>query len=47
MQGIGSLFYFNKFDYTSPLQTAIWFVAFVIFMDLFIISFQRGAVGKV
>ena len=33
-----SLFYFNKFDYTSPLLTAIWFVAFVIFMDLFIVA---------
>jgi hypothetical protein len=30
-----SLFYFKKFDYTSPLQTAIWFIAFVVFMDLF------------
>ena len=30
-----SIFYFKKFDYTSPLQTAILFVAFVVFVDLF------------
>ena len=30
-----SLFYFKKFDYTSPLQTAILFVAFVVFVDFF------------
>ncbi len=30
-----SICYFKKFDYTSPLQTAVWFIAFVLFMDLF------------
>ena len=33
-----SLFYFKKFGYTSPLQTAIWFIAFVVFMDIFIVA---------
>ena len=33
-----SLFYFKKFGYTSPLQTAIWFIGFVIFMDIFIVA---------
>lgn len=33
-----SWFYFRKFDYTTPLQTAIIFVAFVIFMDFFIVA---------
>lgn len=30
--------YFKKFNYTNPLQTAIIFVSFVIFMDIFVIS---------
>ena len=30
-----SLFYFKKFDYSSPLQTAVLFIALVVFMDLF------------
>ena len=33
-----SLFYFKKFGYTSPLQTAIGFIGFVIFMDIFIVG---------
>jgi len=34
-----SLIYFKKFNYTSPLQTAIIFIAFIIFMDFFIVAF--------
>jgi hypothetical protein len=30
--------YFKKFRYTTPLQTAIGFIAFVILMDLFIVA---------
>jgi len=30
--------YFKKFCFTTPLQTAIIFVAFVIFMDVFIVA---------
>ncbi len=33
-----SLNYFKKFNYTDPLQTAIIFVSFVIFMDFFVIA---------
>ena len=33
-----SLNYFKRFNYTNPLQTAIIFVSFVIFMDFFIIA---------
>ncbi len=33
-----SLIYFRKFNYTSPLQTAVIFVAFVIFMDVFLVA---------
>ncbi len=33
-----SLNYFKRFNYTNPLQTAIIFVCFVIFMDFFIIA---------
>ncbi len=35
---IVSLIYFKKFNYTSPLQTAIIFLSFVIFMDFFIVA---------
>jgi len=35
---IVSLVYFKKFNYTSPLQTATIFVAFVIAMDFFIVA---------
>lgn len=30
--------YFNRYGYTSPLQTALSFTAFVIFMDFFLVS---------
>ena len=33
-----SLVYFNKFNYTSPLQTALIFVSFVIIVDFFLIA---------
>ena len=33
-----SLVYFTKFNYTSPIQTALIFVGFVIFMDFFLIA---------
>ena len=33
-----SLVYFNKFNYTTPLQTALIFVAFIIVVDFFVIA---------
>ena len=33
-----SLVYFNRFNYTRPLWTAVFFVGFVIFMDFFVVS---------
>jgi hypothetical protein len=33
-----SLIYFNKFNYTSPLQTALIFVSFVIVVDFFVVA---------
>jgi len=33
-----SLFYFNKFNYTTPLQTALIFVSFVIVVDFFVVA---------
>jgi len=33
-----SLIYFKKFNYTTPLQTAIAFVSFAVFMDVFVVS---------
>ena len=33
-----SLAYFRKFNYTTPLQTAAIFIAFVIAMDLFLVA---------
>jgi len=33
-----SLFYFNKFNYTQPLQTALIFVSFVIVVDFFVVA---------
>ena len=33
-----SLVYFNRFDYTTPLQTAIIFTASAILLDFFIIA---------
>lgn len=35
---IVSLIYFKKFNYTTPFQTALIFLAFVIFMDFFIVA---------
>jgi len=35
---IVSLVYFNKFNYTTPLQTATTFIAFVIAMDVFVVA---------
>jgi hypothetical protein len=33
-----SLFYFYKFNYTPPLQTAVIFVGFVIVVDFFLVA---------
>jgi hypothetical protein len=33
-----SWFYFRKFNYTSPLHTALIFIAFVIGMDFFVVA---------
>lgn len=33
-----SFFYFKKFNYTSPLETAVIFLSFTIFMDIFVVS---------
>jgi len=33
-----SLVYFEKFNYTTLLQTAIAFVSFAVFMDVFVVS---------
>ena len=33
-----SLVYFSRFNYTTPLQTAIAFVAFVMAMDFFVVA---------
>jgi len=33
-----SLIYFKKFNYTTPLQTAIIFVGFVITVDFFLVA---------
>ena len=33
-----SLIYFKKFNYTTPLQTAIIFVVFVITVDFFVVA---------
>ena len=35
---IVSLVYFNKFNYTTPLQTALIFTAFVMAMDFFVVA---------
>jgi hypothetical protein len=35
---IVSLIYFNKFHYTTPLQTALIFVGFVITVDFFFVA---------
>ncbi|MBI4787082.1 MAG: hypothetical protein HY782_08560 [Chloroflexi bacterium] len=36
--GTLSLIYFKRFNYTTPLRTAIAFLAFVVFMDVFLIA---------
>ena len=33
-----ALVYFNKFNYTTPLQTALIFVSFVIVVDFFVVA---------
>jgi hypothetical protein len=33
-----SLFYFRRFNYTTPLQTALIFVSFVIVVDFFVVA---------
>ena len=33
-----SLIYFNKFSYTTPLQTALMFVGIVIIVDFFVVA---------
>jgi hypothetical protein len=33
-----SLFYFKKFRYTTPFQTAVIFVVFIILMDFFVVA---------
>ena len=33
-----SLVYFRKFNYTTPLQTAFIFIAFVVAMDFFVVA---------
>jgi hypothetical protein len=35
---IVSLIYFKKFNYTTPLQTAFIFVAFVMVVDFFVVA---------
>jgi hypothetical protein len=34
-----SLFYFKRFRNTTPIQTAVIFLAFVILMDFFVMAF--------
>ncbi len=36
--GTLSFIYFKRFNYTTPLQTAIAFLSFVVFMDVFLIA---------
>ena len=33
-----SLVYFTKFNYTTPLRTAVIFIAFVVFMDFTLVA---------
>jgi hypothetical protein len=33
-----SILYFSKFNYTTPLETAVIFLTFVILMDFFVVS---------
>jgi hypothetical protein len=34
-----SLFYFRRFGYTTPIQTAVIFLTFVFLMDFFVVAF--------
>jgi hypothetical protein len=36
--GTISLIYFNRFNYTTPLQTAVLFLSFAILMDFFVVA---------
>lgn len=36
--GLVSLFYYRRFNYTTPLQTAAIFVSFAILVDFFVIA---------
>jgi peptidoglycan biosynthesis protein MviN/MurJ (putative lipid II flippase) len=36
--GLLSLLYFSKFNYTTPMQTAVFFFSFAILMDVFVIA---------
>lgn len=36
--GVISLIYFKRFNYTTPLQTALIFVGFVITFDFFVVA---------
>ncbi|MHA2218579.1 MAG: hypothetical protein ACXACY_21850, partial [Candidatus Hodarchaeales archaeon] len=36
--GLVSVFYFKRFNYTTPLKTAAIFLGFIIFMDVFVVS---------
>jgi hypothetical protein len=36
--GLVSFLYFKKFHYTSPIQTAIIFVSFVVLLDILIVA---------
>jgi hypothetical protein len=36
--GLIAWFYFKKFNYTGPLQTAIIFISFVILVDFFLVA---------
>jgi hypothetical protein len=36
--GLVSFLYFRKFHYTSPIQTAIIFVSFVVLLDILIVA---------
>lgn len=33
-----SLIYYRRFNYTSPLQTAVVFLAFIVLLDIFVVS---------
>ena len=35
---IVSLVYFTRFNYTTPLQTALFFIGFVVLVDFFVVA---------